>query len=539
MSSARKTIAMRTRILIIAGCLMAGAGFHGLLVGQTKGKSTLRASVSYITSSSIYIDGGRTAGFAVGDTISVTRGRTAICTAVIGAVSSSSSSASIISQSAEPAVGDRASISKVIPPKEPDAPTRFADPTVPAATPVSSVVSGYVALNYSATARGGSSFDVSQPGAAMRLTISRLAGTGVTFSMYGRTSYDMTGQVPRFGRTSSLTTRLYEAVLTYDDPASWFGFNLGRVSSRYVAGMGVFDGAEAYVRIGGLKVGGFGGWQSDYTGSSFGMQKQKAGGFLSYGWGGSVFTSSEITLAYGKEMVKGRLDRDYLYLRSRLRLASNLFFYQSTELDMHQMENGAPVSKLGFTNSYVSVTYYPLQWLSLSGGYDATRVVYLFETMKSIADTLVDQSLKQGLRGSASVRLPLNIVLNAGGTVRPASGSNPQAHTFGGGIRIADIGRSGISVGGQYTRIGSRYTNGVDLTADLSWWMSDALSGSLRIDRYQYTVYAESTPLRTVTGSVNVSYRFTRSLYAMVYLDQVWDSIQNMQRWYLECGIHF
>jgi len=303
--------------------------------------------------------------------------------------------------------------------------------------------------------------------------------------------------------------------------------------------MGLFDGAQVFVRMGGLKVGAFGGWQPEYSLSSFGTRRQKIGGFISYGWGPGVFSSSEVTLAYGRGMVGGRLDRDYLYVQSRLRLTPNLSFYQSAEVDMHRMEAGAPTAELGFTNAYVSLTYYPLQWLNLSGGYDATRSIYLFETMKSIADTLVDQSLKQGFRGSVSVRLPMNIFMNAIGTMRPASGANPEAHTVGGGLRIADIRNSGISIGAQYTKIASLYTDGADAAADVSWWMTERLSATVRVDRYQYTALGESSALRTVTGSINVSVQFTRSLYAMVFVDQVWDSIQNLRRVYIECGFHF
>jgi hypothetical protein len=296
---------------------------------------------------------------------------------------------------------------------------------------------------------------------------------------------------------------------------------------------------QAYVRGGGLIVGAFAGWQPSDNRTSFGTKYQKVGGFVSYGWGREVFNTSEVTLAYGRGMLQGRLDRDYLYLQSRIRLTERLFFYQSSEIDIHQIDKGTLKSTPSFTNSYVSVTFYPIPWLNISGGYDATRAVYLFETMKSISETLVDQSLKQGFRGSLAIRLPMNIVVNAGGTLRPSSGASPEAHTAGGGVRIADIGRTGISAGAQYTKIVSGYSDGQDMLADMSWWMSDRLSASFRLDQYTYTPVGESNMIRTVTGSVNIGYRFTRSLYVMAFADQVWDSIQDLKRVYLECGIHF
>lgn len=530
---------MRLRTLMVACCLVTGASAISVLRAQTGSPTPLAASVSYISGSSIYIDGGRGAGFDVGDTLIVSRKQDTVCTAVIVAVSSSSSSARVLVQNLPPSVGDRAAVSKVVLSRSSQSPLPIPRPTIPVAISSQNVVSGYVALSYAATSWQGNSFDLSQPGAVLKFTIARLAGSGMSFSMYGRATYDFNSPAAQRTPTSRFDNRLYEAALSLESPSSWFGFSLGRVSSRYVAGMGLFDGAQFYVRMGGLKVGAFGGWQPGNTMTSFETKKQKFGGFVSYGWGAGVFNSSEVTVAYGKGMVGGRLDREYLYVQSRLRLTPNLFFYQSTEVDMHRMEAGEPTSKLGLTNTYVSLTFYPLQWLNISGGYDATRSIYLFETMKSIADTLVDQSLKQGLRGSVSVRLPMNIVMNAIGTVRPASGTNPEAHTFGGGLRIADIRNSGISVGGQYTKIASLYTDGVDVAADVSWWVTERLSATLRMDRYQYTALGESDALRTVTGSLNVSFRFSRSLYAMVFVDQVWDSIQNLRRMYLECGFHF
>jgi len=530
---------MRRQINLLGWCLVMGTFVVPSLWGQTGARTTVNASVSYISGGSIYIDAGRDAGYEVGDTVTVSRKRDTVCTAVIVAVSSSSSSAKVVFERLQPAIGDHASARKVVISQSSQSTPRLPEPTLPKATSGDNIVSGYVALSYAATAWEGQSFDVSQPGAVIKFTISKLAGTGMSFSMYGRTSYDFAGQGSRFSPQSGMDTRLYEAALTLENPTSWFGFSIGRVSSRYVTGMGLFDGAQFYVRMGGFRLGAFGGWQSENLRYSFGTKKQKIGAFVSYGWGPGVFNSSEITLAYGKAMVGGRLDRDYLYLQSRVRLSSKLFFYQSAEIDMHSMEEGTPASKLGFTNTYVSVTYYPLQWLNVSAGYDATRAIYLFESMKTISDTLVDQSLRQGLRGSLSVRLPLNVVVNAVGTFRPASGVTPEAHTLGGGARISDIRNTGISVGGQYTRIASLYTDGVDLTADISWWMTDQLSASLRLDRYQYTALGDVESFRTVTGSVSVSYRFSRSLYAMVFVDQVWDSLQDLRRLYLECGFHF
>jgi hypothetical protein len=137
------------------------------------------------------------------------------------------------------------------------------------------------------------------------------------------------------------------------------------------------------------------------------------------------------------------------------------------------------------------------------------------------------------------VRLPFNIVLGATGNLRLASGETPGAHTLGGTVRVSDIAGSGVQLGAGYARIEGLYNKGNDITADCDVWISRTLTAAVRVDHFRYTVAGQQDPLRTITASATLSYALTRSLYSMLNFDQVWDSVQNAQRFFFEIGVHF
>jgi len=195
--------------------------------------------------------------------------------------------------------------------------------------------------------------------------------------------------------------------------------------------------------------------------------------------------------------------------------------------------------KFQLTNTYVTVSYVPLSWLSASAGFDAARHIYLMESMKSFPDTLFDRTLKEGYRGSMSVRIPFNITLTATGRFRPASGHERKTRSFGGGARIIDLAGTGVNVGGQYSDLTGIYTHGKDLTFDVDDWITRDLSLMLRYDRYAYTVVAQQSRHVATTGSVMLQWRISRELFSIINYDRVWDSLRDSERLMCELGVRF
>jgi hypothetical protein len=372
-----------------------------------------------------------------------------------------------------------------------------------------------------------------------QLSINRLYGTTSTFTIYARSYRDMSAQYDRYGQGSRNKIRMFELSLRSDDPGSWYGYGVGRITSRFVGGLGVFDGGQFYLRQGNFSFGLLGGTQPDYTTSAFTTDESKYAGFVNYAWGGDVFKTSDITFAYGQQRYLGKIDRKFGYFQSSFRFGTDVFIYSSTEMDFAHRENGSEVNRPSITNTFVTVSWMPASWVSLNAGYDAVRALDLLESMKMFSDTLLDKSLKEGYRATLSFRLPFRVTLSGNANFRLASATTPAARTVGSMFRVSDMLDSDVNFGAGYQDIRGLYTTGSDWTLDVDRWIAQAFSISVRLDRYRYTLTGQDQQITTTTGTVSMNYSMLRSFYTSVNFDQVWDTIRNTQRLYLEVGMHF
>jgi hypothetical protein len=520
-------------LLFITLAGITGAG------GQTREMRRITGAVTYVATGSFYFDAGKLKGVAPNDTITVIRKSKPLATGIVSAVSSASSVAKIISQSGTIAVGDSILEVKEIIVEEQEAAPRAGQAGKNASLSQDNRVSGRIGLQYAAAGVFGTTLDFSQPALITQLSINRFFGTASTFMVYARTYRDMSAQYDRYGQGSRNKIRMFELSLRNDDPRSSYGYGVGRITSRYVGGLGVFDGGQFYLRQGNFSFGLLGGTQPDYTTSAFSTDESKYAGFVNYAWGGDAFKTSDITFAYGQQRYQGRIDRKFGYFQSSLRFGTDFFFYSSTEMDFAHRENGSEVKRPTVTNSFLTISWMPASWVSVNAGYDAVRALDLLESMKTFPDTLLDKSLKEGYRANLSFRLPFRVTLSGNANFRLASATTPSARTLGTIFRVSDIIDSDVNFGAGYQDIRGLYTTGNDWTLDMDRWIAQSFSISLRIDRYRYTITGQDQRITTTTGTVSMNYSMLRSFYTAVNFDQVWDTIRNTQRLYVEVGMHF
>ena len=531
--------AMRDRSIMTAVAvlaLLAGAAAAG---GQTRETRRITGAVTYVATGNFYMDAGRLKGVAADDTVMVTRNSKPVGVGVVTAVSSASAVAKILSQTSPIAVGDSVKEVKEVVIEEPQSVFRTSQAARNAALTEDNRVSGRVGLQYAAAGEFGTTTDFSQAALITQLSVNRLFGTTSTFTMYARTYRDMSPGFDRYGQGSRNKMRMFELSLSNNDPRSWYGYGVGRITSRYVGGLGIFDGGQFYVRQGSFTAGILGGTQPDYATSAFTTDESKFAAFLNYAWGGDVFKTSDITLAYGQQRFMGQIDRKFAYLQTSIRFGSDVSLYSSTELDFAHRDNGSQVNKATITNSFVTLSWTPDSFISINTGYDAVRALDLLQSMKAFPDTLLDKSLKEGYRANISFRLPLRVTLSANGIFRLPSSTTPSARTVGGTFRMSDILDSEIGLGAQFQNIQGLYTEGNDWTFDLDRWIAQSFSIGLRFDRYAYFLTGQTQRIVTTTGTVSMNVSILRSLYANVNYDQVWDTLRDTQRLYIELGVRF
>lgn len=247
-------------------------------------------------------------------------------------------------------------------------------------------------------------------------------------------------------------------------------------------------------------------------------------------------------MAYGQQLFRGKLDRDFLYLQNSAAFSNALFLFQSTEIDLHRNENGKRTGDFRLTNTFLTVNYQAFDWLSVNLGYDASRRIEFMETERNLVDSLLDKDLRQGFRGGAYFRLPMNLAVSLLGGYRVPAGGLSSGYSAGSGVHISNIGGSGISTGGQYMHVKGPYSNGDDIGGELEYAPFSILAISVRWNRYAFTpsgTVTNGSRSTVMTVSGNICWSVSSGWYVSVFADRVQDTSVLLYRCYAETGYHF
>jgi hypothetical protein len=512
-------------------------------------KKELNCAISYIASSAVYINAGETQHIAIGDTLRIVHAGTQIGTVVVTAISEHSSAANIVSQTVPFTVGDEALITKNLPAEnnttdnnevQPSSQTPLAAKTLsPGAHSDENIVSGRAAFQYNGIAAEDSRFNLSQPAAFLRLTVQNLFGTGMLLTLYDRSYYDNSDHYALYGNPSGLKHNVYTFALQRDATDAGFGYGIGRMTSRYVGGMGTFDGFQFFYRYNHFTGGVLGGAAVPLPSSSFNSNTTKGSLFLNYHDGEDFSHYYDGTIAYARQTVSSQLDREFLYVQNSLSLGTDLSIVENSEIELNDIVNGVRKPAFKFSNTFLSINYDPNDWLSINTGYDAMRNVYLFETMKSLSDTLFDKTFMQGYRANATVRLTPLMTLSSFATYRTKKSDGYDSHTLGGTFRISDLFDWDTDAGIRYAAITGAYSKGVDFTADVNQTLFYVFDASLRYDYYKNSIALLQQTYTTQTVSADINYNISRALYTSFGIDDVFDATMNSYRFYAEMGIRF
>lgn len=528
------------RMLIIMFALAGTAAAQ-----QTK---QVQSTIAYISGATIYINAGRLADVVPGDTARVFRADTVIGSVVVTAIADSSSAAKVAAHLKPFAIGD--AVVFRIPVKRktheasaielsgarnsPASKSRSLPPS-----PRENVLSGRIALQYNMIAAEDAALNLSQPAAVVQMNVANLFGAGMALRIYGVSFLNGNGAYALFGNRAGLQNNFYQVSLTGETTAIPFGYGIGRLSSRFVSGLGTFDGAEAYYRISSFTAGVIGGAVPLVPSSTLGYAGTRTAAYLNYHSGTDIFRQYDGTAAYVQRMVGGKLDRNYLYLQNSLSLGSDMSFYESSEIDLSRLSNDRPATGLNFSNTFFSMNYFPVKWLFANIGYDAYRTVYLFQTMKSIPDSLIDTGILQGFRAAVTAYLPGSVTISADASMRTRPDYARTEHTVGGSVRSSDLLDLGLGASVRYMNLIGVYSNATDVTLELDRTFFEALDVTLSYESYDMTVSIVQQTYKTQTISGFLDYDFARDWYSTVGLDDIIDPTMNSFRLYTEIGLRF
>jgi hypothetical protein len=518
--------------------------------------------------SSVYLEGGRAQGLAIGDSLRVQSGDSIVAELEVVYAAEHSASCRVISETRAVRAGDQAqAVSSRAVVLEPAAARTFAAPDSKAALAPAAPPSAQPALGASrgtawARVRGGASLgyyrswdesesalDFQQRTGRVDLGLTDIAGKPLSLSLRGRSRQDIRA------RTLSLRTpqserndRLYELALRYDPPSDALQFEVGRVGIYNFVGVGYLDGGIVRVRMRPrLRLGAFGGRAADYEGFGFASEGRKYGAFVNLSPAGRYATGGyDVALAFVHENAEGDVSREYVSLESRFGSGSRWSLFERAELDLNRgWRKDVSGSSLQLSNVSLSGNLRLSTTANAFVSYDGRRNFRYYQN-RLVPEDVFDDLLHQGLRAGLNVFRPggFGATLGAGMSLKEEDPRHPElnianAYSFNGGVRHANLFGRGLSVGLDASGFSNGYTDGGLVSArigrrfaaghllDLSWGRS---LYRIKLDDEQRT-----TQWLRLVGRVE----FTRHFF--VVSDLEYDSGDDLQgpRVFFELGSTF
>jgi hypothetical protein len=533
---------------IIPGVL--GLFFVFVIVGLSAGTAfaeTIRAKVVGLSQSAIYIDAGSASGLTKGNTGEVQRNGARIASIEVLFVSEKSASCKVMEKTSAPQEGDDAileivrsagvlpkdSIRQLSTQKE----SSVAKPA-PQKSALKMRVTGRIAFQtYYVDNQDASNLSFAQPSLLLSGRIENIAQSFYSFSLFMRSSWTDHQRRLNESSGSEWLSRIYEASLSYRNPASDLQYSAGRIRSNRISGIGDFDGLMFDYKLNGhFSLGAFGGTQPDLRTSKIKTDMTKYGAYSSYESGEVSSLQFNSVLAVAGEYLKGNINREFVYEQINLSTRRQLSLYQSGELNINRgWRRDAAGKTLELSSMLVSVRYMPLTFLTTSFNYDNRTNYRTYET-KTVPDTLFDNHLQQGVWAGAELRFLGNMNFDVNGGVRAKKKESIQSRTGSMGFSVSDLWKSRVNTSLRLNLFKNVYSNGYQPTVSLSRSILPALEGGVQIGQDHY--HSQLGDLQTKNNwlKLNLSYLFSRRVFGLAYAEFYRGGKQNSNRYFVELG---
>jgi len=501
--------------------------------------TTQSGSVTYISLGNVYVSRPENVQCNEGDTLFVLRDNSTIAHIIISVASSKSVVGKFFPDSATIKIGDtvrgfQMTTKSVSSKRQKERTTNILSEQR------NNIVRGRIALqNISVNNFNLSERSFHQSGIVLNLNVQRVFGSLWNFSMYFNSQYISSSQKLRLGNTSRTRFRLFDFSFDYPNTSEGFAYSFGRVRSKYTVGLGAFDGAQIIYSMKEWTFGIAGGTQPDYRTSRIATEYVRFSPFIHFQSGNVFGFQYDGTVAYTRQMFQLRLDREFLYMQNSFSTSQWFNFYHSTEIDLNDIKNGLRQKAIQFTNTYISIGSSPLDWLSLNAGFDATKNVYLFETHRSLADSLFDRSLQQGFRMSMTIRLPNNFSLNGFSNIRFRESDERTSVNNGIGIRANNILNSRFNVGVRSSLLNGIFTDAATAGIDIHREIASGIQATINFEQYFYELMNGGNTNTLTTIGANVSGQLSSTLFTIASLEKNFDKFANTMRVFLEIGYRF
>jgi hypothetical protein len=473
--------------------------------------------VKYLSSENVYLDAGSADSLAIGDHLAVKKADSVLAEIEVIFVAEHSASCKLIKASGSIELGALATVIGKTSSQMPEGPKPVQEVSATTLLPPQGAKAGVIrpattrligsisTQAYYWNDTGPSNLDFTQPSTRLNLIADKLLGTDFSFTLRSTTYYDQ-----RARRYSSLVpqsqwrNRIYQLSFAYANDVSPFSFQLGRIISNRMSGIGYIDGLLVQDKVSKqIFTGAFGGTEPQWQYSTFQTSMQKYGVFAGYTRGDYRSTRYEMTLAIAGEYHGSTASREFAYLQNNLNIGSAWNIFQSSEFDLNRGWRKAKTgTSLMLSNLYLTARHRINRWISAGLSYDSRKNYWTYE-IRTMADSLFDDKLRQGARADISLHLPHEYLLNAGFGLQKRQTDSRQTYSYSLGVNKNNFIAKKFSVNFQGSGFTNPFTNGHNLQARLG--RSIRKSDLLSIGYGTYIYIIQNSNIKRYNRSISFS----------------------------------
>ncbi len=472
-----------------------------------------RATITYISGATVYLEIGAKQGVIEGTTFTVSRNGLVVAELAATYVSSTRTACSITRGTVPLVVGDSVQYVAAPPPQE-----AISEATTRGVTPAANrgrraPLRGRVGVRYLVVSQEGGS-TLRQPSLDLRLDGTQINGTSLGVAVDVRMQRNIVSGAAA-NSTPQAATRVYQAAVMRQRGSSGTRWALGRQFATALSPIGIFDGLALDLNGTHVSGGALAGTQPDAATFAPSGARTEAGLWLQGHNAPGNPTPWSATVGAIGSYDRGRIDREFLYLRGTI--SSRAFsLYAAEEVDANRgWKRDVEGSFATLTSTVLTAQINMSDAIALSGGIDSRRSVRLYRDFIN-PEIAFDDALRQGqwgelsLRPSRHLRLSSDIRHSGGGQeggsqAVTAALSATQLTSLGLGLRARSTRYTGALSEGRLTSVA------VEASPHQAWRLS--LNGGVRTS----SVPGSGTPATRLTwagGDLDVA--VGRSLYLML-----------------------
>jgi hypothetical protein len=432
--------------------------------GEASASDSTSAKVTYVTSSTVYIDVGRDDGLRPGDTVEVLRDGRVVTTLTVDELSNHRATCRRVEGTVEIRVGDAVRYTSRT--REPAA---AATPVADAGTRVDpsrrTGIRGRVGLQFlTVQNRDSDVASFSQPGLSLWLQGDRIGGSGVDAIVdvrARRTTRTTTGDVDPL----DTQTRVYRFAVGYQAPDG-ISVRLGRQYSPSLANVSTFDGALVRVDRRRWSVGGFAGTQPDPIDFAYATDIREYGAFAQFRGSPESRNRWSVGLGAVGSYEQSEINREFVFVQFRF-IGPKLFAFGVQEVDVNRDWKGEIEDQsVAPTNTFLSLRYNVSRRFGVVAGYDNRRNIRLFRD-RVTPETEFDDTFRRGVWVGAFLQTGQRTRIDFA-TRQNSGGSAGDAATYTGSVGIGPYGPKGLLLRFR----GSRFSND-----DTEGWLASTFVG--------------------------------------------------------------